>query len=736
MNQSPLTQQNQDHESSARARKKNQSDQAAATMGRLLNPALPLPSAMLGGGRVGEIVAILAREMNFTQNPVQVDSSLSDLDQVDRALAASGVRTRRVTLSQDWIELTTMNMVVHTSGGLTSGGLAVVVPGSLRRPRIIEVNADPRDVDSELAREISFTALEVIQPLKPGTPRNWDLIKLSVSGMRGDLTYAILASVAVGLISLAIPIATSLIFSNVVPEGDTARLGIVFVVLLLLASASAFFVYLRTYQLIRIYDGIDMNMFGSILDRILRLPMSGLRDWSSARIASKVSLSVQLQSAIAQAIGVGLFAALLVVLNGVLMLVLIPSLGAIAILLGGALLGATWYLISREKQQVHAERIASDNLEEVTLDLVRGWVPIRLSDGETSGFGRWVSSFAQHRSAYDARWRYEMRTDILRIAFIAIMSLAFVWTAYLLPLGTISSASFLAFLSAFTQFSFGIAGVTVTIRAFTHALVDTERVKEILSIPVEDSTARESPGMLTGAIELRGVSFRYADDFPKVLNDVNFTVGPGDFIAIVGSSGSGKSTLLRLMLGFEAATQGLVAYDDTDLSMMDLNAVRHQFGVVLQSSLLLPGTIRENISVTTGSVSDAQLWQVLEQVDLYSFVQGLPLGLDTVIDEGAHVLSGGQRQRMLLARALAHAPAVLFLDEATSALDNISQKAVSDRIENLGITRIVIAHRLSTIEAADKIIVLDKGSVVQTGTYSQLVNQPGFFSQLVARQEL
>ena len=242
--------------------------------------------------------------------------------------------------------------------------------------------------------------------------------------------------------------------------------------------------------------------------------------------------------------------------------------------------------------------------------------------------------------------------------------------------------------------------------------------------------------MLTGAIELRGVSFRYADDFPKVLNDVNFTVGPGDFIAIVGSSGSGKSTLLRLMLGFEAATQGLVAYDDTDLSMMDLNAVRRQFGVVLQSSLLLPGTIRENISVTTGSVSDAQLWQVLEQVDLYSFVEGLPLGLDTVIDEGAHVLSGGQRQRMLLARALAHAPAVLFLDEATSALDNISQKAVSDRIENLGITRIVIAHRLSTIEAADKIIVLDKGSVVQTGTYSELVNQPGFFSQLVARQEL
>ena len=391
MNQSPLTQQNQDHESSARARKKNQSDQAAATMGRLLNPALPLPSAMLGGGRVGEIVAILAREMNFTQNPVQVDSSLSDLDQVERALAASGVRTRRVTLSQDWIELTTMNMVVHTSGGLTSGGLAVVVPGSLRRPRIIEVNADPRDVDSELAREISFTALEVIQPLKPGTPRNWDLIKLSVSGMRGDLTYAILASVAVGLISLAIPIATSLIFSNVVPEGDTVRLGIVFVVLLLLASASAFFVYLRTYQLIRIYDGIDMNMFGSILDRILRLPMSGMRKWSSVRIASKVSLSVQLQSAIAQAIGVGLFAALLVVLNGVLMLVLIPSLGAIAILLGGALLGATWYLISREKQQVHAERIASDNLEEVTLDLVRGWVPIRLSDGETSGFGRWAS---------------------------------------------------------------------------------------------------------------------------------------------------------------------------------------------------------------------------------------------------------------------------------------------------------------------------------------------------------
>jgi ATP-binding cassette subfamily C protein len=720
-----------DRIAAVRARKANQVEFASAKLGRLLDPEISLPSGLIGGGRVGEIVSILADQLNFEQRPIQSDESKSELVQVAQALAGSGIRTRSVTLDKNWISRNTVNMVVQTARGL-----AVVVPGPLLRPSIVEVNADAREVNAESAAEIFPAALEVIRPLPLGSPRVWDFMLLAVLGLRRDITYAVLASLTVGIISLAIPLATSIIFSNVVPAGEIQRLGAIFVVLLLLASASGFLVYSRIYQFIRIFDSIDMTIFGAVLDRILQLPSSALRGWSSSRLAAKMYLSQQLQAAIGQALSVGLFSTLLVVLNGVLMLFLLPSLGAVAVILGLLFLGTSAFMINREKKDVHIERAAADQLEEVTLDLIRGWIPIRLSDGETSSFSRWASSFAQHREAFNGRWQSQMRTEILRVAFISATSLAFVFTAYSLPSGSISSANFLAFLSAFGQFAFGLAGLTVTFRAFTHAMVDITRIQPLLEMEPESGSRHEDPGVLTGAIELRGVGFRYSEEFPWVLRDVNFSVEPHQFVAIVGSSGSGKSTLLRLMLGFEKATSGIVAYEDTDISRLNIAALRRQFGVVLQSSLLIPGTIRENITITTGAVPDSLLWPLLKQVDLDIFVRSLPIGLDTIIDEGAHVLSGGQRQRLLLARAMAHSPAVLFLDEATSALDNVSQRAISERIGGLGMTRVVIAHRLSTIESADKIIVLDKGFIVQSGTYSELMSQKGLFADLVSRQEL
>ena len=210
-----------------------------------------------------------------------------------------------------------------------------------------------------------------------------------------------------------------------------------------------------------------------------------------------------------------------------------------------------------------------------------------------------------------------------------------------------------------------------------------------------------------------------------MLDGVTFRAEPGEFIALVGPSGAGKSTLLRLLLGFEQPETGTVEYDGKDLSHLDVRAVRQQAGVVVQQARLLPGSIFHNIigSSTALTVDDA--WEAARIAGLDEDIRAMPMGMQTMISEGNATFSGGQRQRILIARAVAAKPRILLFDEATSALDNRTQASVTASLERLRATRIVIAHRLSTIRGADRILVLDDGRLVQSGTYVELAGEPG-----------
>ena len=210
-------------------------------------------------------------------------------------------------------------------------------------------------------------------------------------------------------------------------------------------------------------------------------------------------------------------------------------------------------------------------------------------------------------------------------------------------------------------------------------------------------------------------------------------IRPGEFVAVVGPSGSGKSTLLRLLLGFESPGAGAVYYDGQDLQGLDVNAVRQQIGVVLQSSQVTAGDILGNIA--GGAIIDeSAAWRAATTAAIADDINAMPMGMHTVCAPRGSNLSGGQRQRLLIARAVARTPSLLMLDEATSALDNASQAAITDALDRLDVTRVVIAHRLSTIRNADRIIVMEAGRVVQEGSYDELMAQPGAFAELAKRQ--
>ena len=204
-------------------------------------------------------------------------------------------------------------------------------------------------------------------------------------------------------------------------------------------------------------------------------------------------------------------------------------------------------------------------------------------------------------------------------------------------------------------------------------------------------------------------------------------------MAIVGKSGCGKSTLLRLMLGFENPKSGAVYYDGQDLSELNVSSVRSQMGVVLQNGQLMSGDIFTNIVGTT-SLTMEDAWEAARAAGLEEDIKSMPMGMQTIISEGSNNISGGQRQRILIARALAARPSILIFDEATSALDNRTQAIVTESLNKRNVTRIVVAHRLSTIRECDRVIVLDKGKIAESGTFDELAAAGGIFSDLVKRQ--
>jgi len=297
----------------------------------------------------------------------------------------------------------------------------------------------------------------------------------------------------------------------------------------------------------------------------------------------------------------------------------------------------------------------------------------------------------------------------------------------------LSSGRFLAFNAAFSQFFAATMAMTSALTASLNVIPLFERAKPILNALPEFGATLKAPGQLTGDIDINHVSFRYSADGPLILDNISLNIPAGEMVAFVGPSGSGKSTLFRLLLGFETPSLGGLYFDGQDLSGLDLAAVRRQLGVVLQNGKLMPGDIYTNI-VGASALTLDDAWEAARLAGLDADIKAMPMGMHTMIAEGAGTISGGQRQRLMIARAIVRKPRILLFDEATSALDNTTQGIVANSVQNLNATRVVIAHRLSTVIKADRIFVIDAGRVVESGNYEQLMQLNGLFAQLARRQ--
>ncbi len=312
-------------------------------------------------------------------------------------------------------------------------------------------------------------------------------------------------------------------------------------------------------------------------------------------------------------------------------------------------------------------------------------------------------------------------------------SICLIVTGYMAYIGKLSIGDVVLFRSYFSTITGGVDGLLNIYPEFTKGAESIKSVAEIMiSDNIEHNSGKIKLRYVHGTVEFKNVSYHYPESNEKVINNFSLHVEPGDCVAFVGASGSGKSTIMNMIIGFLNATEGEILIDGKPIEALDLRTYRHFLSVVPQNSILFSGTIKENIVYGLKSYSEKRLEQVIDLANIREFVDKLPDGINIMVEEHGGNLSGGQKQRISIARALMRDPKIIILDEATSALDNISEYHVQKAMDSLikGRTTFIVAHRLSTIRDANKIIVMENGSCVESGTYDELMTKHGKFYEL------
>jgi ABC-type bacteriocin/lantibiotic exporter with double-glycine peptidase domain len=369
----------------------------------------------------------------------------------------------------------------------------------------------------------------------------------------------------------------------------------------------------------------------------------------------------------------------------------------------------------------------------LVFSLIKGIQKIRLSGSENRAFFKWSQIYTK-----SAELTYNPPAIIrLSPVFTTLISMTGTAVMYFVAVkNQVNVADYYAFNAAYAYISSAFTALTSMALSAASIKPIIGLINSLFEAKPEISDTKETVTRLSGGLELNHVTFGYDPESKPLFNDFNLTIAPRSYVAIVGKSGCGKSTLVRLLLGFEKPTRGVICYDKKDLQQLDVRSVRRQIGTVMQDGRLFSGSIFENIVISAPTLKLQDAWDAAEIAGIADDIRDMPMGMNTILQDGGGTISGGQRQRLMIARAIAPKPRILIFDEATSALDNITQKKVSEALDKMKCTRIVIAHRLSTIQHCSRILVIDDGKIAEDGTYDELIARKGIFADLVERQRL
>ena len=712
------------HQSGSRARK------AEGEAGQMIKNAVvdKQPVVSLTGEPLYDLLARIAPRCKFSLAPIDKLKGLHCDMSLESIAAISGFICRKVVLEINWYKSDCGVIISEMDGKPVAcvpkaHGYLLCTPDGKEKP-----------LTKALAMQITPSAWTIRRTLPDKKLTRKDIMTfVKGSFRRSEIALLALWTLLCTLIGVLLPKLNQLIYDEYIPLGEPNVLLQVCMVIASFMLGNVFITIVKQIQEFRIPSRAGYELQDALFHRVLQLPENFFRRYNSGDMAERLTGVDTLATTLITKALTGGFSLVMVVIYLCQMASYSGKLTAVSLLMV-LLYGGVIFLISLAALK-HTRDSAKYNGEAngSLIQLLHGVEKIRMAGMEKHALLEYTRPVAKEKQAHIRAERNEAVVSVLADAGATIFSMVLYYMMVKSKLD-LSLGSFLAFEAAFGAMTGALMGLVQSGIDCTRLRPTIERVKPFFTSEPEVTSDKQVLHKLSGAIQMDRVTFAYQEGSTPVINDLSLSIRPGEYVAIVGASGCGKSTLLKLLLGFEKPQEGRVLYDGNDLESLDQRSLRRHLGIVLQHGQLIDGSIAENITVTAANPSREAIMRAIDDVGLTRDIQAMPMHEQTMVSDASDTISGGQKQRILIARAIYSNPAILFFDEATSALDNVTQALVCDNLARRNITRLVIAHRLSTVQKCDRILVMDKGRIVESGTYQELMLRRGLFYQMASRQ--
>ncbi|MBR2520899.1 MAG: NHLP family bacteriocin export ABC transporter peptidase/permease/ATPase subunit [Oscillospiraceae bacterium] len=669
----------------------------------------------------------------YNFKPAEIPNSIKDADErLEYCLRPHGIMRRNVKLTEVWYKDCTGPILAFNK---ETGDTLALLPGKYSGYFFYDREAGKnRKLDKRTAEQLDEDATVFYRPLPQKEVGRIDMIRYLMKGVsHSDIVFLIILTLLVTGAGILLPMVTRFLTGYVLDTGATGAFAGTVIFLTCTLAATAVLNAVKNLAVTRMKIKTSIPLSAAIMARMINLPASFFRDYSAGDLASRFHSLNQMCTYLVEYIFTG----------GLTVLLSLLYIGQIAHYASGMIIPALLVLlllsgmggIALSMRRKVNKRIMHSNAENsgLTYDLISGVQKIRLAGAEKRAFSLWGNSYSVKLNS-----KYNIPSYLkVHKALEAAVTLAGTVAFYCIAVKQcVSPSAYMAFSAAYGTVIAAFKAMDDMTPAAAMVGPIYDMIEPVLKTVPETSDSRETVTSLTGSIELSNVYFRYKENTPYVVDGMSLKIKAGEYVAIVGTTGCGKSTIMRLLLGFEKPEKGAIYYDRKNMAKLDHRSLRRRIGTVMQDSSLFSGDIYSNIVISAPHLGVDAAWEAAETAGIADDIREMPMPMHTFISEGQGGISGGQKQRLLIARAVASKPRILMFDEATSALDNKTQKAISEALDRMQCTRIVIAHRLSTIKNCDRILMIDKGKIVESGTYEELLARNGRFAELVKRQRL
>jgi len=554
------------------------------------------------------------------------------------------------------------------------------------------------------------------------------------------LRDCLLASLFVQLFALLSPLVFMIVIDKVLGNNSLSTLDVLVFALIVVSLFEILLNGLRSYLLTHTANRIDLTLGIRLFRHLMALPLSY---FESRLVGDTIARMKELETVRRFITGAGLMLFIdlfFVVVFLLVMLLFSPFLTLLVIIALPFLFGASFFITPLLHHKLEDSYSSNADNQSFLVETISGMETIKANAAEPRIQRKWEEKLANHVKTGFKGGQYANLIQQTTATISKTLSILLLWFgAKQVLAGNLTVGQLIAFNMLSSRVIAPIMRLSQVWKEFQQVRISVARIADIFHCPPEPgfSPGKVSLPAIRGAVEFDRVSFRYKPEGAAILNNISFTIQPGEVVGVVGSTGSGKTTLAKLVQRLYVPEQGRILVDGVDLAMADASWLRRQIGVVVQDGVLFNTSIRDNITLNIPELDIASVMEAAELAGSHEFIMQLPEGYDTMVGERGLQLSTGQRQRLAIARALADNPAMLILDEATSALDYESELHIQKNMKRIcaGRTAIIIAHRLSTVRHADRIITLERGEIVENDAPEILLANGGRFATFQSIQE-